>query len=372
MSELLQILLHIEKKKATNRKDWGPSPILKGRNYMDKRYSRQTIFKPIGEVGQKKLADAVVAIIGCGALGSAVAESLVRAGVGTIHLADRDYVELSNLQRQQLFTEEDALDMLPKVVAAEKRLTSIRSDIVLHTYLQNVDNELIEYLANQVDVFVDATDNFETRLLINDAAYKYSIPWVYGACVGSSGVIFPFIPQETACFRCLLPVLPSINETCDTVGIISPAVQITAATQCGEVLKLLTGNNASIRTKIHHFDCWNNTYLDVGISRIKNEKCETCSEHAIFPALQANQQQRYAVLCGRDAVQVLPTSDRKVTLDDAEFAAKRILAFIKRTPYFVEMHKDQYRMILFEDGRLLIHGIKDVNLGRKLYAELFG
>lgn len=339
---------------------------------MDSRYSRQLLFKQIAPTGQQKLADAKVAIIGCGALGSAIAETLVRAGVGTIHIADRDYVELSNIQRQQLFTEEDAEEMVPKVVAAEKRLKSINSSVILHTYLQNVDHLLIEYLATRVDVIMDATDNFETRLLINDAAFKHNIPWIYGACVGSSGVIFPFRPKQTACFRCLLPVLPTVNETCDTVGIISPAVQITAATQCAEALKLLTGNENAIREKVHHFDCWNNTILDIGISRLKKEKCETCGEHATFPSLDRDQQSQYAVLCGRDAVQVLPSPGRIVTLNDAERLAKNLKAFKRRTPYFVEFQREQYRMLLFGDGRLLIHGIKDVNLGRRLYTEIFG
>ena len=339
---------------------------------MDSRYSRQQLFKQIGETGQNQLADAVVAIIGCGALGSAIAETLVRAGVGTIHIADRDYVELSNIQRQQLFTEADAGEMLPKVVAAEKRLTSINSQIVLHTYFQNVDHTLIEYLATRVDVIMDATDNFETRQLINDASYKYHIPWIYGACVGSSGVVFPFIPEQTACFRCLLPVLPTVNETCDTVGIISPAVQITAATQCTEVLKILTGNNHAVRSKVHHFDCWNNTFLDIGIAKMKKDTCETCGEHASYPSLTREQQSQYAVLCGRDAVQVLPSPGRKVTLQDAEKLAKRMNVFKRKTPYFVEFQREEYRMLLFEDGRLLIHGVKDVNLGRRLYTEIFG
>lgn len=339
---------------------------------MNSRYSRQLLFKQIGETGQNRIGAAVVAIIGCGALGSAIAETLVRAGVGTIHLADRDYVELSNIQRQQLFTEQDAEEMLPKVVAAEKRLKSINSNITLHTYLQNVDHLLIEDLATRVDIILDATDNFETRLLINDAAYKHDIPWIYGACVGSSGVIFPFRPNQTACFRCLLPVLPTVNETCDTVGIISPAVQITAATQCAEALKLLSGNEKAVRTKVHHFDCWNNTFLDVGISKVKNETCETCSKHATFPSLERDQQSQYAVLCGRDAVQVLPSPGRKVTLEDAEKLTKSLNAFKRRTPYFVEFERDQHRMLLFGDGRLLIHGVKDVNLGRKLYTETFG
>ena len=339
---------------------------------MDSRYSRQVLFKPIGTSGQHQLSSSTVAIIGCGALGSAIAETMVRAGIGTIHLADRDYIELSNIQRQQLYTEEDAQNMLPKVVAAEKRLITINSEVILHTYLQNVDHQLIDYLATKVDIIMDATDNFETRMLINDAAYKHNIPWIYGACVSGSGVVFPFRPEQTACFRCLLPVLPTVNETCDTVGIISPAVQITAATQCAEALKLLSNNVDAIRTKVHHFDCWNNTSLDIGISKLRNATCPTCSEHATYPSLERDQQSQYAVLCGRDAVQVLPSPGRKVTLKDAEKLTKNLKLFKRKTPYFVEFEREQYRMILFRDGRLLIHGIKDVNLGRRLYTEIFG
>ena len=339
---------------------------------MDERYSRQTLFKPIGIQGQINMEKTVVTVIGCGALGSSIVETLVRAGVGEIHLVDRDYVELSNLQRQQLFTEQDAAQMLPKVTAAEKRLKAIRDDVRLYTYLDNLDAQLIEKLASASTLIMDATDNFETRLLISDAAVKHRVPWIYGACVGSSGVIFPFIPGESACFRCLIPVLPAINETCDTAGIISPAVQITAALQCAEAIKWLSGNQEAMRKKVHHFNLWENTQLDIGISRIQNKYCETCGVQPTFPSLDSSIRQTYAVLCGRDAVQVLPDPQRPITLDDAESIGRHMQVPMKRTPYFVELHIFNHRMVLFGNGRLLIHGIRNVSEGRKLYHQLFG
>lgn len=341
---------------------------------MSMRYSRQVLFKPIGSTGQECLSKATVAIIGCGALGSASAEMLVRAGIGTIHLADRDYVEMSNLQRQQLYTEEDAEHKKPKVVAAAERLQAIRADVNLVTYIEHVDGRLMEQLASQCDVLVDATDNFETRLIINDAAYKYGIPWIYGACVGSSGSVFPFVPEQSAsaCFRCLLPVLPSVNATCDTAGIIAPAVQITASYQCAEVLKWLTGNKEAMRTKMLHVDVWNSTQLEVGIARMKDEHCDTCGSHPVYPSLLSSRSNRDVVLCGRDTVQIMPDSDRALSFDDAEQLAKRLRLNYKRTPYFVELHVEDKRIMLFHNGRMLIHGLNDAAAGRTLYHQLFG
>lgn len=339
---------------------------------MEQRYSRQTLFKPIGFDGQASIQKAVVTIIGCGALGSAIAESMARAGVGEIHLVDRDYVEFSNLQRQQLFTEEDAEAMTPKVVAAEKRLKAIRKDLQLHTYLENLNAELMETLIKKSTLVMDATDNFETRLLINDASVKHGVPWIYGACVGSSGTIFPFVPGAGSCFRCLVPVLPAVNETCDTVGIISPAVQMTAALQCAEAMKWLSGNKHALRKKVHYFNLWDNTQYDIGITRIKNPNCETCGENPVFPSLARNSEGMYAVLCGREAVQILPDPERSITLDDAEFAARRIGAEVKRTPYFVQMQALGFRMVFFGNGRMIIHGIRNIAEGRKIYHQIFG
>jgi len=342
-----------------------------GRN-LKNRYSRQILFKPIGGMGQGKLSSSHIVIIGCGALGSAVSETLVRAGVRKLTIADRDYVEASNLQRQQLFTEQDAWNGLPKVVAAEARLRMIREDIDIVTVLDHVDGPIMEQITEDADLIMDATDNFETRLLINDSAWKKNIPWIYGACVGSSGTVFPFVPGESACFRCLLPVLPSVNETCDTSGIIAPAVQITAAHQSAEALKWLTGNKDAMRKKLFHFDVWNNTHVEAGISRLRNEVCETCGNAPTYPALHQSEEVGYAVLCGRDTVQIIPDVSRSLTITDGETIAKRLGEPYKVTPFFVEFHADGYRCILFGNGRLLIHGLKDLKIGRNLYHRFFG
>lgn len=198
------------------------------------------------------------------------------------------------------------------------------------------------------------------------------IPWIYGACVGSSGTVFPFIPGESACFRCLLPVLPSVNETCDTSGIIAPAVQITAAHQSAEALKWLTGNKDAMRKKLFHFDVWNNKHIEAGISRMRNEVCETCGNTPTFPALHRAEDTGYAVLCGRDTVQIIPNANRTLTIEDGETVAKRLGSPYKVTPFFVEFNADSYRCILFGNGRLLIHGLKDIKIGRKLYHQFFG
>ncbi|NGZ74652.1 ThiF family adenylyltransferase [Saccharibacillus alkalitolerans] len=336
------------------------------------RYSRQILFGPIGREGQTGLEQASVAVIGCGALGSAIAETLTRAGVRELHLVDRDYVEWSNLQRQQLFGESDAEHMSPKVAAAERRLLEIRSDLKLHTYLDDLDVALIRSLASECSLIMDATDNFETRLLINDAALEAGIPWIYGACVGSSGTVFPFVPGRSACFRCLLPALPSANDTCDTAGIIAPAVQTTAALQCAEAMKWLSGNSEAMRTKVHHFDLWSGEQMNTGISRIRREDCPSCGPDPAFPALVRTARPAYAALCGRDTVQVLPDPNRPMTLDDAERIGRRVGESLRRTPHFVQFHAFGARFILFGNGRLLIHGTGSVEEGRTLHRKLFG
>jgi len=339
---------------------------------MENRYSRQELFKPIGVDGQQLIEQSKVLIIGCGALGTAVSETLVRAGVGNLMIADRDYVEPSNLQRQQLFTEQDAYDGTPKVIAAKRQLTLIRSDVNIEVVLDHIDGPLIETLVKDIDLIVDATDNFETRLLINDIAWKTGVPWVYGACVGSLSTVFPFIPGKSPCFRCLLPVLPTINETCDTAGIIAPAVQITAAHQSAEVLKWLSGNKEAMRQKMLTYDSWNNTLVEAGIGRMKNNTCETCGEKPVYPSLSSDGGTNYAVLCGRDTVQIIPEKDRTLTLVEVEELAKHLGTLYRRTPYFIEMNVEGYRCIIFANGRLLIHGLKNIQIGRKLYHQLFG
>ncbi|GKV69040.1 thiamine/molybdopterin biosynthesis protein MoeB [Sporosarcina sp. NCCP-2716] len=339
---------------------------------MEERYSRQVLFSPIGESGQEKLQHAHAFVLGCGALGSAIAETLVRAGIGRLTIADRDYVEPSNLQRQQLFTEEDAVRGVPKVVAAKARLLAIRSDASIETILDHVDGDVLERAARDADILLDATDNFEARLLLNDFAWKHGIPWVYGACVGSTSTVFPFIPGRTPCFRCLLPALPSVNETCDTAGVIAPAVQITAANQSAEALKWLTGNEQAMRTKLLHADIWYNTQVEAGISRLKKETCATCGGEPSYPSLHAETGTQYAVLCGRDTVQIIPDAERRLTGEDVRRVAERLGTMGKHNAYFTEFTADGYRCVGFSNGRLLVHGLKDMQKGRKIYHQLFG
>lgn len=339
---------------------------------MESRYSRQTLFRPIGLSGQELIANSRVLLIGCGALGTSISETLVRAGVGSLVIADRDYVEPSNLQRQQLFTEQDAREGTPKVVAAKRQLQQIRSNVNIQIVLNHIDGPLIEELVKGVDLILDATDNFETRLLMNDISWKTGIPWIYGACVGSLSTTFSFIPGKSPCFRCLLPVLPSVNETCDTAGIIAPAVQITAAHQSAEALKWLTGNEDKMRTRMLTYDSWNNTNIEAGIMRLKNDVCETCGENPTYPSLSRESGTSFAVLCGRNTVQVIPESERILTLADVEVVAKRKGAPYKKTPYFIEITTEGYRCIVFANGRMLIHELKDIQKGRKIYHQLFG
>ncbi|WP_040287647.1 ThiF family adenylyltransferase [Sporosarcina koreensis] len=339
---------------------------------MEQRYSRQTLFAPIGEPGQQKLQEAHAFVLGCGALGSAIAETLIRAGIGRLTIADRDYVEPSNLQRQQLFAEEDAVHGTPKVVAAEARLRAIRSDADIVPLLDHVDGSLLGRYAADADILLDATDNFEARLLLNDFAWKHGIPWIYGACVGSSSSVFPFIPGRAPCFRCLLPVLPSVNETCDTVGVIAPAVQITAANQSAEALKWLTGNRDAMRTKLLHTDIWHNTQVEAGISRLKKDTCPTCGADPVYPSLMEETGTHYAVLCGRDTVQIIPAAERQLTGEDVLRVAERLGTVGKHNTYFTEFEADGFRCVGFSNGRLLVHGLKDIQRGRKIYHQLFG
>lgn len=338
---------------------------------MENRFGKQQKFYPIGEIGQKKLTQSTVAIIGCGALGSAAADTLARAGVGTLLLVDRDYVEVSNLHRQPLYTEEDAKEMVPKAVAAKKRLSSVNSSVQVETWMDHADASLIEQLAAKSDIIIDGTDNFETRLAINDASLKYHVPWVYGACVGSTSVVMPFIPDEGPCFRCLLPVLPSSSETCDTAGVIAPAVYITAAYQCTEVIKWLTGNRKDMRKEMLRIDSWTNEQHQFGIGKMKRLNCPSCGSERAYPALNRTDETKAAVLCGRDTIQLTPGAGRMLTLDDGEKIAAKLNLKKKRTPYFLQMITEESRIVLFANGRLFFHGIQDVNKAMKLYNQLF-
>lgn len=264
---------------------------------MNNRYSRQELFSPIGEEGQQKIREKHVLIIGAGALGSANAEMFVRAGVGRITIVDRDYVDWSNLQRQQLYAESDVKNNLPKAIAAKKRLEEINSDVTIEALVQDVTAEELEELVINVDVIIDATDNFETRFIVNDISQKYSIPWIYGACVGSYGLSYTILPSKTPCLSCLLQSIPLGGATCDTAGIISPAVSLVVSHQVTEALKLLVEDYESLRDGLVSFDMWKNEYSCMNVQKLRQHNCPSCGENALYPYLNkenTSKQQFYA------------------------------------------------------------------------------
>lgn len=341
---------------------------------MNERYSRQQLFAPIGEEGQKKIAKKHVLVIGAGALGTGNAEALVRAGVGKITIVDRDYVEWSNLQRQQLYSEADAKERIPKAIAAKRRLEEVNSEVAIDAIVGDVTAQELEELIRErkPDLLIDATDNFDTRMIINDAAYKYHIPWIYGACVGSYGISYAFIPGKTPCFHCLLETVPTGGLTCDTAGIISPAVQMVVAYQVAEALKILVEDWSSLRNKLVSFDLWKNQHAAIRVDQVKKDDCPTCGAHPSYPYLSYDQQTKTAVLCGRNSVQIRPAGQRNYDLQElAELFAKQGLR-VDANPYLVSVSLGEQRLVVFQDGRALIHGTKDIQEAKTIYYRYLG
>ncbi|MFV2046930.1 thiazole biosynthesis adenylyltransferase ThiF [Metabacillus sp. YM-086] len=336
------------------------------------RYSRQMLFTPIGEKGQDNIRKKHVLIVGAGALGTASAEMIARAGIGTLTIVDRDYVEWSNLQRQQLYIEDDAINRIPKAVAAKQHLEKINSEVEVLSYVEDVTSANIEEFAEGVDVIIDATDNFETRLLINDLSIKNNIPWIYGGCVGSYGLSFTIIPSETPCLHCLLKHIPFDGMTCDTVGVISPIVSMVASHQTAEALKILVGDMENMRGKLVSFDLWKNQYSSINMDRLKNDACPTCGTDPVFPYLTAEMETKAAVLCGRDTVQIRPSSGKQFSFEQI---AERIMpiadAFLEN-PFLMSFTFGEHRIVLFKDGRALIHGTKDISEAKKIYHRYIG
>ncbi|MEK4146068.1 thiazole biosynthesis adenylyltransferase ThiF [Robertmurraya sp. FSL W8-0741] len=339
---------------------------------MYERYSRQMLFAPIGKNGQEKLRAKHVLMIGAGALGSSNGEILTRAGVGKLTIVDRDYVEASNLQRQQLYTEEDVLQKLPKAVAAERRLRAINSDVELCAVVGDATPEMLDELVKGVDLILDATDNFETRMALNDIAHKYQIPWIYGACVGSFGMSFTIIPGKTPCLNCLLKSLPVQGMTCDTVGIIAPTVQMVVAHQTAEALKILVEDWEALRHSFVSFDLWRNQYSSMKMSRAKDESCLSCGSERTYPYLSRENLMKSEVLCGRDTVQIRPSKEGEVDLNELAAHLSSIHYEVKGNPYLLSIEMEANRIVIFKDGRALIHGTKDLAQARSIYQRLLG
>ncbi|MFZ3589846.1 thiazole biosynthesis adenylyltransferase ThiF [Bacillus sp. DJP31] len=339
---------------------------------MSERYSRQELFAPIGVEGQRKLKQKHVLIIGAGALGSANAEALVRAGVGKVTIVDRDYVEWSNLQRQQLYTEKDAEERLPKAIAARLRLVEINSEVEINAVVTDANVLELERLVQNVHILIDATDNFDTRLIMNDISQKYSIPWIYGACVGSYGISYTILPGETPCLHCLLEKVPMGGITCDTVGIISPAVSMVVAYQVSEALKILVEDLEHVRRKLVTFDLWTNQHTAISVAKLKRTDCLSCGDERSYPFLAFENQLKSAVLCGRDTVQIRPQEGAKRNLDEVATLLGATGGKIERNPFLLSFDTGTHRLVIFQDGRVLIHGTKDISEAKGIYHRYLG
>lgn len=341
-------------------------------DFQMERYSRQMLFKPIGIEGQKEIGKKHVLIVGVGALGTHTSELLARAGVRKLTLIDRDYVDRSNLQRQHLFTEKDAEGQWPKAEAAKERLENINSQVEVEAIVAQADAVLLEGLIEDVDLLVDGTDNFETRFLMNDIAQKYRIPYVFGSCVGSFGMTFTIVPRQTPCLQCLIKKLPIQGQTCDTVGIIAPAVQMVTAHQGAEALKILSGDMNAVRKTYISFDLWENEYLSLKADALKESGCLSCGESPEYPFLQSDQEMKAAVLCGRDTVQIRPAHNGDLPLKRLIDQWRSAGLAVGGNPFLISVEKDGAKAVFFKDGRALIHGTKDLNEARKIYHSLVG
>lgn len=335
------------------------------------RYSRQARFWGIGVAGQERLRAARVLVVGCGALGSAAVDLLARAGVGRITIADRDFVELSNLQRQLLFDEADAAAGAPKAVAAAQAVKRINSSVEVRPEVVDVTPANVEQLVRDADVVLDGTDNFETRDLINDACVKLGIPWVYGGVIGSTGMSMTIIPGETPCFRCLFPGSQPAGTmaTCDTAGVLGASVVAVAAIQWTEAVKLLVGDREHVSRGLTTLDLWSSDYQNaVGFRR--NPECACCGKRQ-FEFLEARATSRTASLCGRNAVQVSP--GKPLRLDMPNLARKLDgVGAVTCNPYLLRFTVGAHELTVFPDGRAIIKGTTDVAAARSLYARYVG
>ena len=335
------------------------------------RYSRQMLLSEIGREGQESLLSSTVAIIGCGALGTVIASSLVRAGVGQIKIVDRDYIELNNLQRQILFDEEDIARGLPKAVAAAERLRKVNSQVEIEPIVADVNPGNVEEIIGDVDLVLDGTDNFETRFLVNDACVKHSIPWVYGAVIVTYGMTMVTIPHRTPCFRCFLAQMPvpGSTPTCDMVGVLGPAVNIVASLEVTEALKLLMGRQEELHGQLIYVDAWTGTLERLELEK-RNDLCPAC-DLGQFEFLEASVGSYLTSLCGREAVQVNVRGEAKVSFPGLTERLNSV-GQVTFNDYMLRFRIDSYELTVFPDGRTIIKGTTDEAVARSLYARYVG
>lgn len=338
------------------------------------RYSRQMLFEPLGEAGQKRLKHASVVVIGCGALGGVVANTLARAGVGYLKLIDRDFIELNNLQRQVLFDEQDISQSLPKAEAAARSLRRANSSVEIEAVVTDINHTNIEALCGDADLLLDGTDNFETRFLINDLAVKRDLPWVYGAVIGAEGLVMPIIPRETPCLRCIWEEAPppGMSPTCDTAGVLAAAVNVVASLQALEAMKILMGKFDDLCRGLLSIDVWRQKFRTLNMAAAREAGNCRCCKQGIYDFLSGTRVSESVTLCGRNAVQILPPEGT------AELDLKRIAN--RLTPqqrpvlnsYMLRFTAEPYLIALFPDGRAIIQGTSDPAAARSAYAKYVG
>lgn len=336
------------------------------------KYSRQILFAGIGEQGQGNILRASAVLVGCGALGTAVANLLVRAGVGRLRIVDRDFVELSNLQRQTLFDECDARDSLPKAVAAERRLKTINSGVKVEGIVGDLTSTNAEELLGGFPLILDGTDNFETRLLLNDAAISLGVPWIYAAVVGSYGVTMTIRPGETACLACLLesggePAVLGGEATCDTAGVLQSAAGVIASIEAAEAMKLLAGKSEALSDRLVACDVWKGKFQSLRVAR--NPDCRACAQRDF--AFLSGATQPHITLCGRDSVQIHERS-RNLDLGVLGRRLAASAAEIRGNDFLLRFRVAPYELTVFSDGRAIIKGTKDPAVARSLYARYIG
>lgn len=336
-------------------------------NDLNERYSRQMLFAPIGEAGQRSLGEKSALIVGVGALGTVIANHLVRAGIGHIRIADRDYVEKSNLQRQMLFDEYDAANAMPKAVAAERTLQRINSEVEVKGFVTDVTMKSLPQLMDGMDIVIDGTDNFHTRFLLNDCCFKNGIPFVYGGAVASRGMTAMFIPGKTPCLRCLVPEASETGETCDRIGVLSPVVDVAASFQAIEVLKYLLEDVESYRSTLLTFDMWENRIFEMNFSD-PDPDCPTC-QRELYPAMKAGQNEAVA-LCGRETVQI----HEREGFDLKEWKEKLLkVGKVTETPFLLRVElPGREKLVLFPDGRVLVQGTDELARAKSIYARYIG
>lgn len=344
-------------------------------NVKTERYAKQILFAEMDEAKQQQLLNSRVLLCGCGALGSVLADLLVRAGVGFLRIVDRDFVELSNLQRQVLYNEEDVANHIPKAIAASSRLKKINSDVTIEPVVADINHTNILQYAEEVDLILDGTDNFEIRFLINDVSLETNIPWIYAGVIGSHGQTMTIFPHETGCLRCLIDTPPEAGttETCDTAGVLAPAVNVVSSLEAIDAIKILSGQKEKVAQTLTVLDVWEGSLRQMKTANLRDKgDCAAC-HHGERLWLTGKRGSTSTILCGRNAVQITPPTKTKINFD--ELAEKlKSSGKVEQNAYLLRLtlSNPDYEITLFHDGRAIVKGTEEMSIARSVYSRYIG